>query len=97
MPVSPGVAASRARHDQFRQVRYSASNLINEVGREHNANPAIQFSLVDPAMGELLTQQPDNPLAISVTGRRARLLPGHCHSAGLTTTADPYATISVSC
>lgn len=97
MPVSPGAAVGRTRSDQFRQVRDGASSLIDEVGREHNADPAIQFGLVDPAIRELLTQQPDDPLAVGVTGGRARLLPGHGHSAELTTTADPYATISVSC
>lgn len=95
--VAPGAAAGRTWRDQLRQVRDGASSLIDEIRREHNADPAIQLGLVDPAPRVLLTQQRNDPLAVGVTGRRARLLASHCYCAGLTTTADPYATISVSC
>jgi len=96
MAMPPGAAADRAWHDQFRQVRNRASSFIDKDGCEHNAHPAIQFGLIDPALRELLTQQRNDPLAVGVTGRRARLS-CHRYCAGLTTTADPYATISVSC
>ena len=97
MAVPSRAAADRSWPGQYRQVRDSAGSFINEFSGEHHANPTIQFRLVDPAKRELLTQLRDKPVAVGVTGRHARQLPRHRYSAGLTTTADPYATISVSC
>ena len=97
MAVPSRAAADRSWHGQYGQVRDSAGSFLNEFSGEDDADPTIQFGLVDPAKRELLTQLRDKPVAVGIMGRHARQLPRHRYPAGLTTTADPYATISVSC
>jgi hypothetical protein len=89
-PPGPPRRAGSPRADSSRQVGDCRGRLVQVLGAQHHADPAVQLVQAEQPHRVVLAQQPDQPLAIGVGGQRPRdARTGHRYPAGRTTTAVP--------
>jgi hypothetical protein len=78
------------------EVGYRSGGFVQVLRSQDNADPAVELGVVEFAACVVLPKEGKQPLAIGLANQGPRAA-RHGYSAGRTTTAVPYATISVSC